>query len=123
MTKYTTMQTLFVQLNVLNNPMKHQSNGYGWEIADCMFEQVLKQTKIIVVGANFFFLNADEVTIIDNQSQILVHVYVMHAWKGIHILLTLECVVEGGNANNLTVVIIQTLMQQGGLTQKKSPKG
>jgi hypothetical protein len=33
-----------------------------------MFEQVLKQTKIIVVGANFFFLNADEVTIIDNQS-------------------------------------------------------
>jgi len=38
------------------------------------------------------------------------HVYVMHAWKRIHILLTLECVVEGGNADNLTIVIIQALM-------------
>jgi hypothetical protein len=35
---------------------------------NCMLEQVLKQTQIIVVGASFFSLNADEVTNVDNQS-------------------------------------------------------
>jgi hypothetical protein len=38
------------------------------------------------------------------------HAYVMHAWKIIPILLTLEHVVEGGNTNNLTIVIIYALM-------------
>jgi hypothetical protein len=38
------------------------------------------------------------------------HAYVMHAWKGIPIILTLQHVVEGGNANNLIVVIVQALM-------------
>jgi hypothetical protein len=33
-----------------------------------MFEQVLKQTKIIVVGARFLSLSANEVTNVDNQS-------------------------------------------------------
>jgi hypothetical protein len=36
--------------------------------------------------------------------------YVMHAWKKIHILLTFQCVVKGGNANNLSVVIIQSII-------------
>jgi hypothetical protein len=46
----------------------------------------------------------------------------MHAWKRIHIPFTLECVVEGGNANNLTAIIIQALIRQGGLTQEESTK-
>jgi hypothetical protein len=46
----------------------------------------------------------------------------MHAWKRIHIPFTLECVVEGGNANNLTTIIIQALMRQGGLIQEESMK-
>jgi hypothetical protein len=32
-----------------------------------MFEQVLKQIKTIIIGANFLSLNANEVTIIDDQ--------------------------------------------------------
>ncbi len=35
---------------------------------------------------------------------------------------TLKRVVEGGNVNNRIVVIIQALMQQGGLTQEKIAK-
>ncbi len=50
------------------------------------------------------------------------HAYMMHAWKRIHILLTLQPVVEGGNANNFIVIIIQALMQQGGLTQEERTK-
>jgi hypothetical protein len=37
----------------------------------------------------------------------------MHVWKIIPILFTLERVVEGGNVDNLIVIIIQALMQQG----------
>jgi hypothetical protein len=33
-----------------------------------MFEQVLKQIQIIVVGASFLSLNVDEVINVDNQS-------------------------------------------------------
>jgi hypothetical protein len=39
------------------------------------------------------------------------HAYVMRAWKRIPILLTFHGVVEGGNADNLIVVIAQAFMQ------------
>ncbi len=71
----------------------------------------MKQIQTIIIRVNFLSLNADEVITIDDQSWILVHAYVMHAWKKILILFTLQHVVEGGNANNFIVVIIQTLMQ------------
>ncbi len=75
-----------------------------------MFEQVLKQIQIIVVGASFLSLNVDEVINVDNQSQISMHAYVMRAWKKIPILLTFQRVVEGRNVDNLTVVIAQAFM-------------
>jgi hypothetical protein len=43
---------------------------------------------------------------VDNQFWLLVHVYVMHAWKRILILLTFQRFVEGGNANKIIVVIV-----------------
>jgi hypothetical protein len=46
----------------------------------------------------------------------------MHAWKRTPILLTLQCVVEGGIPYILIVVIAQALMQQGGLTQEETTK-
>jgi hypothetical protein len=75
-----------------------------------MFEQVLKQIQTIIIGANFLSLNANEVITIDDQFWILVHAYVMHAWKRILISLTFQHVVEGANANNLIVVIAQAFM-------------
>ncbi len=50
------------------------------------------------------------------------HAYVTHAWKIILILFTFQHVVEGGNANNLIVVIAQAFMQQGGLIQEETTK-
>jgi uncharacterized protein YhfF len=40
-----TMKKLFVQLNGFDNPMKHWSNGVGWEMADNMCKQIMKRTK------------------------------------------------------------------------------
>jgi hypothetical protein len=55
---------------------------------------------------NFLSLNANKVNIVDNQSQHSIHVYVMHAWKTIPILFTFQHFVEGGNANDLTTMIV-----------------
>ncbi len=71
MIKYITMQMLFVELNVLDNPIKHQFDGSGWKMADYMFEQVLKQIQTIIIEANFLSLNENEATTIDDQSWIL----------------------------------------------------
>jgi len=71
MIKYITMQMLFVQLNVVDNPIKHKFYGFGWEMADYMFEQVLKQIQTIIIGANFLSLNENEAITIDDQSWIL----------------------------------------------------
>jgi len=43
----------------------------------------------------------------------------MQAWKRVFILLTLQCIVEEGTKNNLTIVITQSMMQQGGLTKEE----
>jgi hypothetical protein len=87
-----------------------------------MFEQVLKQIQTIIIGANFLSLNANEVITIDDQFWILVHAYVMHAWKRILISRTFQHVVEGANANNLIVIIAQAFMKQGGLIQEETTK-
>jgi hypothetical protein len=47
---------------------------------------------------------------------------VIHAWKIISFLFTFQHVVEGGNVDNLTVVIVQAFMQQRGLTQEETTK-
>jgi hypothetical protein len=74
-------------------------------MANYMFKQVLKQIHIIVTKGSFLSLNVDEVIIANNQSWISVH-----AWKRIPILFTLQHVVEGGNVDKITTVIIQTFM-------------
>jgi hypothetical protein len=66
MIDYTTMQKLFVQLNVFNNPMKYWFDGLGWEITNCMCEQVLKIIQSFMVGGKFVSLNVNEITIFDN---------------------------------------------------------
>jgi hypothetical protein len=44
-----------------------------------MCEQVLKKIKSVVVISRFVYLGADKLKIIDNQSWILVRVYVMQS--------------------------------------------
>jgi hypothetical protein len=84
---------LICALNVLNNSMKHWSIGSRWEMIDYMCEQILKRTQIVIARASFISSNVDKVIIVDNQSRLSIHVYVMHAWNKPFILLTFQCVV------------------------------
>jgi hypothetical protein len=54
-----------------------------------MCEQVLKTNLNVAIKRSFVCLSANEIIIIDNQSWISIHVYVMHAWTRKLILLTL----------------------------------
>ncbi len=55
-----------MQLNVLNDPMKHWFDGASWEMVNCICEQVLKIIQNVVARSRFVFLNANEMTTIDN---------------------------------------------------------
>jgi hypothetical protein len=58
-------------------------------MVDLMCEQVLIFFQNVAAKISFVSLNANESIIIDNQSWILVHVYVMQAWTRVLILFTL----------------------------------
>jgi hypothetical protein len=42
--------------------------------------QVLKALKVVIIGVSFFSINCNEVTSINNQQWLLVHVYVLDNW-------------------------------------------
>jgi hypothetical protein len=54
--------------------------------------------------------NCDEVFILDNQSWLSIHDYVMQNWVKIPIFISLDQVVEGLRNDNLTKVIKEALM-------------
>jgi len=58
-------------------------------MVDLMCEHVLNFLKNVVGKTSFVSLNANEIIIIDNQSWISIHVYLMQAWTRVLILLTL----------------------------------
>jgi hypothetical protein len=70
---------------------------------------------MVVQKARFIFIYVDEVTIVDFQSWLGVHVYFVDRWKCNLILLTLEQLINGGNINNFTKVIMDNVFQYGGL--------
>jgi hypothetical protein len=63
------------------------------------------------------FISIDEVTTMDFQSWLSVHVYLVDGWKLNPILLTLEQLVNGGTIDNLTKVIMDNVLQYGGLSK------
>ncbi len=62
-------------------------------------------------------MSCDEVTIVDNQNWLLVHLYVIDGWKQVLILLNLQRVLDGAIFANLIKLIIQSLVEFGGMTK------
>ncbi len=52
---------------------------------------------------------------IDNQSKIFVHVCIVEGWKRLSNLLTLQQAIEGSHVDNLTKVIVESLLLYGGV--------
>jgi hypothetical protein len=79
---------------------------------------VLEVTKFVIGTTQYLSLTCDEISTINNQSWLLIHVYVVQNWLRIPIFLSLECVVVGSSAHNLTLVLMQTLMYQKNFTKE-----
>ncbi len=52
---------------------------------------------------------------IDIQSWVLIHAYIIEDWVWSSILISLEHITKGINANTLTIIIMDALMNDGDL--------
>jgi hypothetical protein len=75
-----------------------------------MHNIVLISTKVVVHVAMYFAISCDEVTMINNQSWVNIHAYLVEGFKCIPIFLNLEILVDGGTTNYLTNVILKSLI-------------
>jgi hypothetical protein len=96
--------------------LKHWTEGSGWEMTESLFNIVQARTKKVVSTALYFSITCDEVTTLDNQSWISIHVYTIQDWVKVPMLLYLQCVTESGDADNITKMILAALTNEGGLT-------
>lgn len=117
MLEYQALQPLFTFLGVPKMPKRHWSDGAGWELAECLYHQVQLKMQATLKGARYFSITCDEVTTLDTQSWISIHGYVCENWTRKPMLLSLEQVVEGGHAENLTKVIVNAIKISGGVQE------
>ena len=80
-------------------------------MAQAIEHVVLNKTKEITQANTFYSLSCDEVTLVDCQSWINVHGYVVRDWKQNLLLLTLERVVEGGRTLLVLSSMLHVLME------------
>jgi len=82
-----------------------------------MHDVILKQIVLLVQQARFISFSCDEVTTLNNQSWIYVHGYVVDNWHKVPILLNLERIVDEGTSDNLTTMVIHSLVIFGGMLE------
>jgi hypothetical protein len=68
-----------------------------------MHDVVLPKTMSIIFKVNFVVVNVDEITIIVVYWWINIHIYVMHNWKHVPILLMFDKVEVATNFNTLNI--------------------
>ncbi len=84
-----------------------------------MHHVILIAIKKVIIVSSFFSIFVDEVPIVDNQSWIFFHYYLVVGWKQVLILLTLEHLVEGGATVNIKNVTLIDLITYGNLTNEQ----
>ena len=118
MLEYESLNLLFNFLQVRHLPKKHWSDNSGWAMADVMYALVKAKLQETLTAARYFAITVDEVTSVDNQSWMSIHIYVMKDWIRQPYLLGLKCVTDGGSASNLTEVIVEAMKTDGGISRR-----
>jgi hypothetical protein len=86
-------------------------------MAKVIHDVVFHAIKGVVQKLEYILVSCDELTTINNHSWLSIHVYVKEEWKRLPILLNLQRVVDGSIIDNLTYLIIQSLVEYGGLNE------
>jgi hypothetical protein len=117
MSDYEACRDLFQQIQVPNCPKKHWSTVAGWDMADSMGVVLANHTKKIISQARYFAISADEVTTVDHESWLSVHIYLCIGFSRVSILLGLFRLVEGNGASAVKEAIVSCMSCHGGLTE------
>ncbi len=117
MTDFENFKKFFQFLKMEHCPQKHWSNTMDWTMAKTMHSLVLQAIKVVVQKTLFILVNCDEVTTIDNQSWLSIHLYVIDGWKWVSILLNLQKVLDGATSTNLTKLIVWSLVEFGSMIE------
>jgi hypothetical protein len=72
--------------------------------------KVMRATRIVVQITHYVVLSCDEVSIVDNQSCLSLHYYVLENLVRIPILIFLDRVVASSRSDNLSKVTMEALM-------------
>jgi hypothetical protein len=114
---YEACRDLFQQKQVPDCPKKHWSTVAGWDMADSMGAVLANHTKKIISQARYFAISADEVTTVDHESWLSVHIYLCIGFSRVSVLLGLFCLVQGNGASALKEAIITCISCHGGLSE------
>lgn len=82
---------------------------------EVMHKVLLEATKATFAFANFNVVSVDEVTTIDNTQWLSIHLYVVHGWKRIMILLCVEIIGVSSTFDNVFRLMVKGLLEFGGL--------
>jgi hypothetical protein len=83
-----------------------------------MHRLVLRAIKVGLQKTLFILVSYDKLTTIDNESWLLIHLYVIDEWKWVPIFLNLQKVLDGETFDNFSKLIVQRLVEFGSMTKK-----
>lgn len=84
-------------------------------MAKYLYVEVVDEYKKRIKSINFFVVSIDEVTIVDTNSWISVHVYIVEDWVRVSYLIALEEIQDTPTSNILIQVILAPVEGGGGL--------
>jgi len=79
---------------------------------------IMESMKVVIQKVKYIIVSYDEVTTIDNQSGCSAHAHIVDGFKRVPLLLNLARLLGGGTIDNLTALILKSLMEYGGLTRE-----
>jgi hypothetical protein len=116
MTKFVSHFKVYQFLDMPDLPHMYWSIGSAWLMFEHIWDLVKKCIGDIVKAARFIAVTADETSIVDNTSWIVIHVYVMHHWCRVSHLYSLQKMESNGaTTNNLTETLMGALSVNCGL--------
>ncbi len=118
MTNFESMKMLFDFLKVENMLHKHLHDSSSWEMVETMHHIAMESMKIVIQKVKYIIVNYDEVTNINNQSWCSMHAYIVDGFRRLPLMLNLERLFSENIVDNLTALILRSLMEYGGLTIK-----
>ncbi len=94
MTNFGDFKRFFQFLRVEHYPWKHWLDTTSWTMVEAVHNLMLWTINVVIYKTLFISMNCDEATIVNNQSWLSIHLYVINGWKWVPILLNLQRVLD-----------------------------